>query len=65
MKLWLLTYILLSSGVHQATYATETDCLEHMLELEVITKKDLWTAVCQGPRFEYIISSKAKGDIGP
>lgn len=60
MKTWILTYILLSSGVHQQTFYDGADCQLHMLELEVITKRDLWTATCQGPKQEYIISSKSR-----
>ncbi len=62
---WVLLYVLLSSGPGADSYPTQNDCLDAMIELEVITKKDLWSATCSGPRNEWIRSTKTVDRIAP
>ena len=64
MKLWLLTVILTTNGLHQEWFFDETACIEEMLLHEIVTKKSLWSAKCVGPDGQEVGSTETR-DIGP
>jgi hypothetical protein len=55
---WKLTYILLSGTFYQASFSNQTDCIEHLHEVAVITKDDLWMGRCDGPHEQAFSISK-------